>query len=96
MWAANAATVSPSVDTADGRVHFTPANLTSQFHRSIEAPATTRVLRAIFADARHFAVHDPLPAAPQFGDEGAANHIRFFNEPGEPGDRALRLRPRRL
>src|SRR5688572_15128504 len=24
MWAANAATVSPSADTADGRVHFTP------------------------------------------------------------------------
>jgi len=85
MWTANAATVSASADTADGRVHFTPANLTSHFHRSIEAPATTRVLRAIFADARHFAVHDPLPAAPQFGDEGAANHIRFFKEPGKPG-----------
>ena len=52
MWAANAATVSPSIDTADGRVHFTPANLDEHFHRSIEAPATTRVLRAIFADAR--------------------------------------------
>jgi succinylarginine dihydrolase len=85
MWAANAATVSPSIDTADGRVHFTPANLTSHFHRSIEAAATTRVLRAIFADAAHFAVHDPLPAAPQFGDEGAANHIRFMPEPGKPG-----------
>ena len=36
MWAANAATVSPSADTADGRVHFTPANLLTQLHRSIE------------------------------------------------------------
>src|ERR1019366_8438871 len=36
MWAANAATVSPSSDTADGRVHFTPANLVSNFHRSLE------------------------------------------------------------
>src|SRR5205814_8755958 len=63
MWCANAATVSPSADTADGRVHFTPANLASHFHRAIEAPTTTRVLRAIFADGRHFAVHDPLPAA---------------------------------
>ena len=27
MWVANAATVSPSPDTSDGRVHFTPANL---------------------------------------------------------------------
>jgi succinylarginine dihydrolase len=85
MWAANAATVSPSIDTADGRVHFTPANLTSHFHRSIEAATTTRVLRAIFADSKRFVVHDPLPAAPQFGDEGAANHIRFTPEAGKPG-----------
>jgi len=85
MWAANAATVSPSIDTADGCVHFTPANLTSHFHRSIEAATTTRVLRAIFADPQHFVVHDPLPAAAQFGDEGAANHMRFMREPGKPG-----------
>ena len=39
---ANAATVSPSADTADGRVHFTPANLVAHFHRSLEAPTTTR------------------------------------------------------
>src|SRR5258706_2869937 len=60
MWAANAATVSPSADTADGRVHFTPAHLGSHFHRSLEAPTTARVLRAIFADRRRFAVHDAL------------------------------------
>src|SRR5437870_3916107 len=76
MWAANAATVSPSSDTADGRVHLTPANLVSHFHRALEAPTTTRVLRAIFADDRHFTVHDALPSVPQFGDEGAANHTR--------------------
>jgi succinylarginine dihydrolase len=85
MWAANAATVSPSADTADGRVHFTPANLVSHFHRAQEAPTTTRVLRAIFADDGHFAVHDPLPAAPQFGDEGAANHTRFTTAQGASG-----------
>jgi succinylarginine dihydrolase len=85
MWVANAATVSPSADTADQRVHFTPANLGSQFHRSLEAATTTRVLRAIFADRKQFVVHDPLPAAPQFGDEGAANHTRF-EAPGDgPG-----------
>ncbi len=83
MWVANAATVSPSSDTADGRVHFTPANLVAHFHRSLEAATTTRVLRAIFADATRFAVHDPLPAAPQFGDEGAANFTRFA--PGSAG-----------
>jgi len=83
MWVANAATVSPSGDTADGRVHFTPANLVAHFHRSLETATTTRVLRAIFADENHFAVHDALPAAPQFGDEGAANHTRFVAE-GRP------------
>jgi len=77
MWVANAATVSPSADTADARVHLTPANLVSHFHRSLEAATTTRVLRAIFADPKHFEVHAPLPAAPQFGDEGAANFTRF-------------------
>jgi len=85
MWVANAATVSPSADTADGRVHFTPANLVSHFHRSLEAATTTRVLRAIFADTNRFAVHDPLPAAPQFGDEGAANHTRLAGAAGGPG-----------
>ena len=89
MWTANAATASASADTADGRVHFTPANLASLLHRSIEAPTTTAVLRAIFADARRFVVHDPLPAAAQCGDEGAANHTRFAG-PGER-DRGVAL-----
>ena len=77
MWVANAATVSPSPDTADGRVHFTPANLASHFHRALEAPTTTAILRAIFSDASRFVVHDALPATPQTGDEGAANHTRL-------------------
>jgi succinylarginine dihydrolase len=85
MWAANAATVSPSADTADGRAHFTPANLVSHFHRSLEALTTTRVLRTIFADDKHFAVHDALPSAPQLGDEGAANHSRFASAVDTPG-----------
>jgi succinylarginine dihydrolase len=73
MWAANAATVSASSDTADGRVHFTPANLISMPHRAQEAPATTALLRRMFADGDVFAVHDPLPAQAAFADEGAAN-----------------------
>jgi succinylarginine dihydrolase len=77
MWAANAATVSPSADTADGRVHFTPANLVSQFHRSIESATTAAVLRAIFADESKFAHHDPLPSTDIWSDEGAANHTRL-------------------
>src|SRR5438105_3624302 len=85
MWVANAATVSPSSDTADGRVHFTPANLASHFHRALETPTTTRILRAIFNDPEKFAVHEPLPATAQFGDEGAANHMRFAAGTATPG-----------
>jgi succinylarginine dihydrolase len=77
MWAANAATVTPSTDTADGRVHFLPANLTSMFHRSLEADTTTATLRAIFGDGERFVVHDPLPGGELFADEGAANHSRL-------------------
>jgi succinylarginine dihydrolase len=85
MWTANAATVSPSADASDGKVHFTPANLISKFHRSIEPPTTSAGLRAIFKDPRYFAHHDPLPASPQFGDEGAANHTRLCADYGKKG-----------
>ncbi len=85
MWTANAATVSPSADTADGRVHFTAANLNAKFHRSIEHPTTTRMLKAIFANEKHFAHHDALPAVSFFGDEGAANHTRFCDRYDQPG-----------
>ncbi|MEC6798138.1 N-succinylarginine dihydrolase [Photobacterium sp. S4TG1] len=77
MWAANAATVSPSADTQDQRVHFTPANLASHFHRSIEQQTTSRILAAMFNDDNHFYHHQPLPTSEQLGDEGAANHTRF-------------------
>ena len=78
MWAANAATVSPSVDTADGRVHLTAANLVSSLHRSLEPESTARALRRVFPSDR-FVVHDPLPACDTLGDEGAANHIRLHD-----------------
>ncbi|MDY7561095.1 N-succinylarginine dihydrolase [Pseudomonas sp. CCC3.2] len=85
MWVANAATVSPSADTADGRVHFTAANLNCKYHRSIEHPTTSRVLGSMFANVQHFAHHAALPAVAQFGDEGAANHTRFCHDYGQPG-----------
>ena len=83
MWAANAATVSPSPDTKDGRCHLTPANLRTMPHRSHEWPETTRQLRLAFADTDHFVVHVPVP--PAFGDEGAANHMRLCASHDEPG-----------
>jgi succinylarginine dihydrolase len=82
MWTANAATVAPSSDTLDGRVHVTVANLSQMFHRSLEAPTTERVLSAIFADPRHFAVHAALPSGALFSDEGAANHTRLGTSAG--------------
>jgi len=85
MWTANAATVSPSADCSDGRVHFTAANLNNKFHRSIEHPVTSRILQATFADPSHFAHHPALPPTPALGDEGAANHTRFSAAAGGPG-----------
>ncbi len=85
MWAANAATVSPSADTADGRVHFTPANLVSHRHRAIEAPITARLLTRLFPDAAHFAHHAPLAADADTADEGAANHLRLCEAHGLRG-----------
>jgi len=85
MWTANAATVSPSADTPDGRVHFTAANLNAKLHRSQEHRDTARALRRIFADAAQFTVHDALPDCGALGDEGAANHTRFARSHDEPG-----------
>ena len=84
MWAANAATVSASDDTADRRVHFSVANLRTMLHRAIEAPQTERTLRAVFADESRFAVHGALPGADLLGDEGAANHTRLHATSAEP------------
>ncbi|WP_448584924.1 N-succinylarginine dihydrolase [Thermaurantiacus sp.] len=83
MWTANAATVSPAADTADGRTHLTVANLATMPHRAQEAAATLGQLRLAFADRRHFVVHPPLPAS--FGDEGAANHMRLATRHEAPG-----------
>ncbi|MEW6761707.1 MAG: N-succinylarginine dihydrolase [Pseudomonadota bacterium] len=85
MWTANAATVSPSADSQDGRVHFTAANLNNKLHRSEEHVQATRTLRAIFGDSNRFVVHDALPPVPAFGDEGAANHTRFAASHGAAG-----------
>ncbi|WP_336934524.1 N-succinylarginine dihydrolase, partial [Atlantibacter hermannii] len=49
MWVANAATVCPSADALDGRVHLTVANLNNKLHRASEAVTTERVLKAIFS-----------------------------------------------
>ena len=85
MWSANAATVSPSADSGDARVHFTVANLNNKLHRSFEHAQAARTLRMLFQDQRFFSVHDALPGTPAFGDEGAANHTRLCASHGAPG-----------
>ncbi|KTD00164.1 succinylarginine dihydrolase [Legionella geestiana] len=77
MWTANAATVSPAADTADGRVHFTAANLVTNLHRHQEADFSAFLLARIFENAEYFCHHAPLPRTSAMGDEGAANHNRL-------------------
>jgi succinylarginine dihydrolase len=83
MWAANAATVSPAPDTADGKCHLSAANLLTMAHRSHEWTGTLAQLKLAFADEAHFAVHGPVPAP--FGDEGAANFMRLCRTHGDAG-----------
>lgn len=87
MWTANAATVSPAPDTGDGRCHLTPANLVTMLHRGQEWEDTKRQLDLAFGNRDHFAVHDAVPAS--FGDEGAANHMRFCDSHGAKGVEAF-------
>jgi len=77
MWAANAATISPSPDCADGRLHASVANLQTMLHRFLEAEQTERSLRALMPDDARFAIHSALPAQSALADEGAANHMRM-------------------
>ena len=82
MWAANAATVSPSPDSAKGRLQLTPANLSTMLHRSIEHPQTQRALETAFPFAH---VHPALSEQSVFADEGAANHVRLCESRGAQG-----------
>ncbi|WP_133031119.1 N-succinylarginine dihydrolase [Sphingomonas sp. PP-CE-1G-424] len=83
MWTANAGTVSPAPDTADGLCHISVANLSTMPHRASECGQTERQLRLAFGDARFFRVHSTVPAA--FGDEGAANFMRIVPQAGGGG-----------
>lgn len=74
MWTANAGIISNSKDTEDSKIHFTPANLTSNLHRSIEAKENHNIFKDLFPNKKHFNIHPPLPSS--LLDEGAANHCR--------------------
>ncbi len=85
MWAANAATVSPSADCGDGRLHASAANLQTMLHRFLEAEQTERTLRCLLGDEARFAVHPALLPHDALSDEGAANHMRMAASAGAPG-----------
>ena len=85
MWTANAATVSPSTDTATQKVHFTAANLMSHLHRHQESHFSRYLLQQFFADGKYFEHHPPLPATRTTRDEGAANHSRLCQTYGGSG-----------
>ena len=95
MWAANAATISPSADTQDGRLHLSVANLSTMLHRSLEPGDTYWTLMGLLygADAmaedlelrQSITLHHELPPHPDFSDEGAANHVRLCSEHGAQG-----------
>ncbi len=85
MWAANAATVTPSADSGDGKLHLTPANLVSHFHRAMEADFHRRSLNTIFHNEKLFSIHNYLKPVDILGDEGAANHMRVVHNNSKVG-----------
>lgn len=89
MWAANSGTFSPSVDCADGKHHFTPANLISSLHRSSEATERAGDLASLFYSSEaDVTIHPALSSVVPMRDEGAANHMRLSNV---AGDRAINV-----
>ncbi|MCH9609092.1 MAG: N-succinylarginine dihydrolase [Chlamydiales bacterium] len=78
MWVANSATISPSSNTIDGKLHISIANLNYNLHRAIESGTTYAFFSRLFPMAT---LHSPLTCGGNFGDEGAANHVRM--ESGE-------------
>lgn len=85
MWMANAATVTAASDSFDGRMHCTPANLISSWHRASEAAERTPQLEALLAGIVNKQIHRPLPSILPLRDEGAANHMRLCDRSGRIG-----------
>ncbi len=83
MWTANAATVTPSSDSADRRLHISVANLASNLHRQQEADQRHEQLAEMFSKVPGAVVHRALPSAYPLRDEGAANHMRLSGGTGD-------------
>ena len=79
QWTANAATVAPGTDTEDGRTRLLTANLAANLHRAIEPVGRAAQLRRFLPG---LSTLPPMPAHPDLGDEGAANHTRLVGPHG--------------
>ncbi|MCA9190642.1 MAG: N-succinylarginine dihydrolase [Planctomycetales bacterium] len=84
MWAANSATVTSCHDSIDRRLHITPANLISSWHRGGEALEHRSSMARLIGALSDSEIHDSLPSIVPLRDEGAANHMRLWNP--ETGD----------
>ena len=83
MWAANAATVSPAPDTADGTL---PPDRRQSADHAAPQPRMAGDAGAAPARLRRRArSRSTARCRRAFGDEGAANHMRLAPAHGEPG-----------
>ena len=79
------------MDTADGRLHLTPANLVAQRHRAIEARQTSNFLKYIFPEKKYFIHHPPLPNDENLFD--VIQKITDCQKIGSFGGRVYRMLP---
>lgn len=75
MWTANAATVTPGIDSTHQTATATIANLVASIHRAIEPQRAMLELRRVLPT--EFRLLSPLPGGAAMRDEGAANHMRI-------------------
>lgn len=75
MWTANAATVSPAVDSVSNVATASVANLNASLHRSIEPAQTEIDLTNLLQSTVQ--VQPAIPGGAAMRDEGAANHMRL-------------------
>ena len=82
MWTANAATVTPAIDSTAKFATATIANLSASLHRSIEPIHTEIDLRTVLPPS--IQIHSCIVGGAAMRDEGAANHMRLSQGDG-PG-----------
>jgi len=93
MWTANAATITPAVDSAgidsagidsdQSQTNVTIANLNASIHRAIEPVHTEADLRNLLSSTCR--IHSAIPGGSAMRDEGAANHMRLGLGSSRPG-----------